>query len=58
LQLEDFEAIRPGLGSGVYAVLGVQQALAAFRSAGSTAPPEVEKQLKKWRERLENSGKM
>jgi len=33
-------------------VLGVANALAAFRSAGSTAPAEVERQLGSWRERL------
>src|SRR5262249_35335835 len=49
---EEYETIRPGLGSGVYKVLGVANALAAFRSAGSTAPAEVEKQLALWRERL------
>jgi argininosuccinate lyase len=49
---EVYEAIRPGLGSGVYAVLGVQNALAAFRSVGSTAPAEVAKQIDFWRLRL------
>ncbi len=48
----EFETIRPGLGSGVYKVLGVANALAAFRSFGSTAPAEVEKQLALWRQRL------
>jgi argininosuccinate lyase len=49
---EEYETIRPGLGSGVYKVLGVANALAAFRSAGSTAPAEVEKQLAHWKKRL------
>jgi argininosuccinate lyase len=49
---EVFESVRPGLGSGVYKVLGVANALAAFRSAGSTAPAEVERQLESWRKRL------
>ena len=49
---EEFEAIRPGLGSGVYKVLGVANALQAFRSAGSTAPQEVERQIKSWQVRL------
>jgi argininosuccinate lyase len=52
LPAEVYEGIRPGLGSGVYAVLGVQNALAAFRSAGSTAPAEVAKQIASWRRRL------
>jgi hypothetical protein len=33
-------------------VLGVANALQAFRSAGSTAPAEVAKQLERWRQRL------
>src|SRR5262249_28601920 len=48
-----YESIRPGLASEVYKVLGVSNALAAFRSTGSTAPAEVEKQLESWRKRLE-----
>jgi argininosuccinate lyase len=49
---EEFEAVRKGLGAGVYKVLGVANALATFRSSGSTAPAEVAKQLKTWRQRL------
>ena len=37
---------------GVRVVLGVANALAAFKSYGSTAPAEVEKQLREWKERL------
>jgi argininosuccinate lyase len=51
---EEYETIRPGLGSGVYKVLGVANALAAFRSPGSTAPAEVEKQLARWNKALES----
>src|SRR5205807_2508286 len=47
-----YETIRPGFGSEVYKVLGVANALAAFRSAGSTAPAEVERQIAVWRQRL------
>jgi argininosuccinate lyase len=49
---ETYEAVRPGLASGVYQVLGVDNALAAFRSAGSTAPARVGEQLRLWRQRL------
>jgi argininosuccinate lyase len=49
---EVFEDIRPGLGTEVYNVLGVANALQAFQSAGSTAPAIVEKQLAVWRQRL------
>ena len=37
---------------GVRAVLGVTNALAAFKSYGSTAPAEVEKQLREWKKRI------
>ncbi|OAI45662.1 argininosuccinate lyase [Planctomycetaceae bacterium SCGC AG-212-F19] len=52
LPAEAYDAIRPGLSSGVYKVLGVPNALAAFRSAGSTAPAEVAKQMERWRKQL------
>jgi argininosuccinate lyase len=49
---EEFESVRAGLTPGVYQVLGVANALVAFRSAGSTAPAEVARQLAAWRQRL------
>jgi len=52
LPAEVYEGVRPGLAAGVYQVLGVTNALNAFRSAGSTAPAEVAKQLEVWRKRL------
>ena len=52
---EVYESVRPGLGSGVYKVLGVPSALAAFRSVGSTAPAEVQRQLERWRHILGKS---
>jgi argininosuccinate lyase len=52
LPVEVYESIHVGLSAGVYKVLGVRNALAAFRSVGSTAPAEVEKQLAFWRQRL------
>ena len=52
LPIERFEEVCPGQGKGVYQVLGVAKALAAFKSYGSTAPTEVERQLKEWKERL------
>jgi argininosuccinate lyase len=54
LPADAFESIRPGLTPGVYTVLGVANALAAFQSDGSTAPAEVAKQLARWRERLQS----
>jgi argininosuccinate lyase len=52
LEPEAFESVRPGLSSGVYQILGVANALAAFQSAGSTAPAEVDRQLEQWKTRL------
>jgi argininosuccinate lyase len=52
LPAEVFDSIRPGVSSGVYGVLGVQNALASIRSAGSTAPAEVARQLALWRDKL------
>jgi argininosuccinate lyase len=52
LAAAEFESVSPGLTPGVYKVLGVANALAAFRSAGSTAPAEVARQLALWRQRL------
>ena len=52
LPAEEFDSVRPGLTPGVYKVLGVANALAAFRSTGSTAPAEVERQLAAWRRKL------
>jgi argininosuccinate lyase len=52
LEPEVYESVRTGLGTGVYGVLGVANALKAFRSMGSTAPAEVAKQVAMWRDRL------
>jgi argininosuccinate lyase len=56
LPSEAFEAVQPGLATAVYRVLGVRNALNAFRSAGSTAPDEVASQLAYWRDRLASDG--
>jgi argininosuccinate lyase len=47
-----YEGVHAGLGACVYNVLGVANSLRAFRSAGSTAPAEVERQLNWWKEQL------
>ena len=41
------------VGPEVRAVLGVENAINAFRSYGSTAPVEVERQLQHWKQRLD-----
>jgi argininosuccinate lyase len=50
---EVYDSLNPGLGSKVYSVLGVANALAALQSYGSTAPVEVERQLAIWEQRLQ-----
>jgi argininosuccinate lyase len=52
LSAEDFGEAGCDVGADVHACLGVQGALAVFRSEGSTAPAEVRKQLDHWRGRL------
>jgi argininosuccinate lyase len=47
-----FDAPAPGHGAAVKASLGVANALAAFKSYGSTAPAEVDHQLQEWKARL------
>jgi argininosuccinate lyase len=52
LPLEDFREALPELDASVYDVLGVERAVAAMQSYGSTAPEQVKKQIEKWKEKL------
>lgn len=52
LPAEEFERTMPGLGGDVQRVLGVKNAIAAFKSSGSTAPDRVADQIAIWREKL------
>ncbi len=56
LPAEEFNAVRADLAPGVYQLLGVENALRAFRSYGSTAPAEVARQLALWQSRLTQTG--
>jgi argininosuccinate lyase len=49
---EVYDSVRPNLSPEVYQILGVPNALAAFRSSGSTAPAEVARQLETWKKRV------
>ena len=42
----------PELGPNTRSILGVRNAVLAFRSHGSTAPEEVRKQTSEWQQRL------
>jgi argininosuccinate lyase len=52
LELTEFTAAHPALDDSVYQVLGIEQAVLAFTSEGSTGPAEVAKQTMAWKERL------
>jgi argininosuccinate lyase len=52
LPLAEFQAADPTLTNEVYEVLGVEKAVAAFCSYGSTAPAEVAKQVARWKEKI------
>ncbi|HEX6963762.1 MAG TPA: argininosuccinate lyase [Lacipirellula sp.] len=52
LELSELQAAHPAIDESVYEVLGVERAVMAFSSEGSTAPGEVAKQAAAWKERL------
>ncbi|MFM9117558.1 MAG: argininosuccinate lyase, partial [Planctomycetota bacterium] len=52
LALSDFQELQPDLDDSVYGVLGVENAVRAFVSYGSTAPSEVARQVERWKQRL------
>ena len=52
LPLSDFQAAHRSLDEKVFDVLGVERAVAAFVSYGSTAPEQVAQQVALWKERL------
>jgi argininosuccinate lyase len=49
LSIAEFRAADASLDESVYGVLGVDKAISAFRSYGSTAPAEVRKQIDVWK---------
>jgi len=52
LPLDDFRQMHADLDESVYEILGVENAVRAFVSYGSTAPNEVKKQVARWSEKL------
>jgi argininosuccinate lyase len=52
LPMEEYRKASPDLDESVYEVLGVEKAIDAFVSYGSTARCEVEKQVESWKNRL------
>ena len=52
LDLKDFQALDPSADDSVYSVLGVEGAISAFQSYGSTAPDQVRSQIERWKTTL------
>lgn len=55
LPLEDFQEAEASLDASVYEILGVQRAVEAMQSYGSTAPEQVKYQVGQWKKRLESA---
>ena len=55
LPIEEFAKLDPKLDDNVLGVLGVKNAVGAFKSYGSTAPEQVKAQIEQWKSRLELS---
>jgi len=53
LPLEDLREADPDLDGSVYDVLGVEKAVAAMTSYGSTGPEQVREQVTRWQQRLQ-----
>jgi argininosuccinate lyase len=51
----ELEKVAPGIGASIKSSLGVERAVAAFASYGSTAPAEVDRQLTAWKNKLGKS---
>jgi argininosuccinate lyase len=52
LPLEEFQQLDPDLDRKVYDVLGVENAVRAFVSYGSSGPAEVAAQVQRWKQKL------
>jgi argininosuccinate lyase len=52
LPIEDFRAALPELDESVYEILGVERAVSAMVSYGSTSPKEVRFQIDRWKIRV------
>ncbi|MDP7205660.1 MAG: argininosuccinate lyase, partial [Pirellulaceae bacterium] len=53
--LEELQELCPELDDTVYEVLGVENAIRAFSSRGSTAPDRVAQEIESWRARMSGS---
>jgi argininosuccinate lyase len=55
LPLADFQEADASLDAGIYEVLGVDKAIAAMTSYGSTGPEQVKQQMARWKKLLETA---
>jgi argininosuccinate lyase len=55
LPLAEFQKLDASLNESVFEILGVEKAVAAFRSYGSTAPEQVRAQIDRWKTKLANT---
>lgn len=56
LELKDFQGLAPSVDDSVYSVLGVEGAISAVQSYGSTAPVQVRSQIERWKSKLDGEG--
>jgi argininosuccinate lyase len=57
LELDAFKKFSPKIGKDVYGVLGTENCIKRYKSAGSTAPKLVKQRLSYWEKRLRKQGK-
>ena len=53
LSLEKMQSCHEQIDDSIYGVLGVENAIRAFQSYGSTAPEQVQAQVEQWKQRLD-----
>ena len=49
----EFKAAHPSIDSTIREVLGVEKAVQAYQSYGSSSPTQVRSQIARWREQLQ-----
>ena len=54
LPLAEFREVHADLDENIYGVLGVENAVRAMQSYGSTAPQEVDRRIQAWKDRLKD----
>lgn len=52
IPIAEYQELDPGFSDAIYSVLGVENAVAAFASTGSTAPAAVSASIERWQSHL------